>query len=163
MELDNDAMVGVLASDYFNIENDTILDIGLTPNRSDAMGHIGVARDLNALLNFKNDEETNICLPNLDSFSVDNNDLEVTVEIEDYSLCPRYSGVSISNIKVGDSPKWLKNRLESIGVSSINNIVDITNYVLHETGHPLHAFDLSKITGSNIIVKKFKKKTKFTT
>ena len=163
MELDNDAMVGVLASDYFNVENDTILDIGLTPNRSDAMGHIGVARDLNALLNFKNDEETNICLPNLDSFSVDNNDLEVTVEIEDYSLCPRYSGVSISNVKVGDSPKWLKNRLESIGVSSINNIVDITNYVLHETGHPLHAFDLSKITGNNIIVKKFKKKTKFTT
>ena len=162
MVLPNDTVVGTLASDYFNVENDTVLEIGLTPNRSDAMGHIGVARDLKAVLNH-NGFKLEMCLPKVDDFKVNNTDFSVSVEVEDSKLCPRYSGVSISGVKISDSPVWLQNRLKSIGLDPINNVVDVTNYVLHETGQPLHAFDVDKIFGNKVIVKKAKNKTKFIT
>ena len=162
MVLPNELEVGTLASDYFKIENDTVFEIGLTPNRSDAMGHFGVARDLKTVLNH-NGSELEMCLPTLKQFKTDNNNLSISVEVENSELCPRYSGVSISGIKIEPSPEWLKNRLKSIGIESKNNIVDVTNYVLHETGQPLHAFDAKKITGNKIVVKTLSEKTKFTT
>ncbi len=162
MVLPNEVEVGTLASDYFKIENDTVFEIGLTPNRSDAMGHFGVARDLKTVLNH-NGSELEMCLPTLKQFKTDNNNLSISVEVENSELCPRYSGVSISGIKIEPSPEWLKNRLKSIGIESKNNIVDVTNFVLHETGQPLHAFDAKKITGNKIVVKTLSEKTKFTT
>ncbi len=162
MVLPNEVEVGTLASDYFKIENDTVFEIGLTPNRSDAMGHFGVARDLKTVLNH-NGSELEMCLPNLKHFKTDNNNLSISVEVENSELCPRYSGVSISEIKIEPSPEWLKNRLKSIGIESKNNIVDVTNFVLHETGQPLHAFDAKKITGKKIVVKTLSEKTKFST
>ena len=162
MVLPNELEVGTLASDYFKIENDTVFEIGLTPNRSDAMGHFGVARDLKTVLNH-NGSELEMCLPSLKQFKTDNNNLSISVEVENSELCPRYSGVSISGIKIEPSPEWLKNRLKSIGIESKNNIVDVTNFVLHETGQPLHAFDAKKITGNKIVVKTLSEKTKFTT
>jgi len=162
MVLPNEVEVGTLASDYFKIENDTVFEIGLTPNRSDAMGHFGVARDLKTVLNH-NGSELEMCLPSLKQFKTDNNNLSISVEVENSELCPRYSGVSISGIKIEPSPEWLKNRLKSIGIESKNNIVDVTNFVLHETGQPLHAFDAKKITGNKIVVKTLSEKTKFIT
>ena len=162
MVLPNELEVGTLASDYFKIENDTVFEIGLTPNRTDAMGHFGVARDLKTVLNH-NGSELEMCLPSLKKFKTDNNNLSISVEVENSELCPRYSGVSISGIKIEPSPEWLKNRLKSIGIESKNNIVDVTNFVLHETGQPLHAFDAKKITGNKIVVKTLSEKTKFTT
>ena len=162
MVLPNELEVGTLASDYFKIENDTVFEIGLTPNRSDAMGHFGVARDLKTVLNH-NGSELEMCLPSLKQFKTDNNNLSISVEVENSELCPRYSGVSISGIKIEPSPEWLKNRLKSIGIESKNNIVDVTNFVLHETGQPLHAFDAKKITGNKIVVKTLSEKTKFIT
>ena len=162
MVLPNEVEVGTLASDYFKIENDTVFEIGLTPNRSDAMGHFGVARDLKTVLNH-NGSELEMCLPTLKQFKTDNNNLSISVEVENSELCPRYSGVSISGIKIEPSPEWLKNRLKSIGIESKNNIVDVTNFVLHETGQPLHAFDAKKITGNKIVVKTLSEKTKFIT
>ena len=162
MVLPNELEVGTLASDYFKIENDTVFEIGLTPNRSDAMGHFGVARDLKTVLNH-NGSELEMCLPNLKQFKTDNNNLSISVEVENSELCPRYSAVSISGIKIEPSPEWLKNRLKSIGIESKNNIVDVTNFVLHETGQPLHAFDAKKITGNKIVVKTLREKTKFST
>ena len=162
MVLPNELEVGTLASDYFKIENDTVFEIGLTPNRSDAMGHFGVARDLKTVLNH-NGSKLEMCLPSLKKFKTDNNNLSISVEVENSELCPRYSGVSISGIKIEPSPEWLKNRLKSIGIESKNNIVDVTNYVLHETGQPLHAFDAKKITGNKIVVKTLSEKTKFIT
>ena len=162
MVLPNEVEVGTLASDYFKIENDTVFEIGLTPNRSDAMGHFGVARDLKTVLNH-NGSELEMCLPTLKQFKTDNNNLSISVEVENSELCPRYSAVSISGIKIEPSPEWLKNRLKSIGIESKNNIVDVTNFVLHETGQPLHAFDAKKITGNKIVVKTLSEKTKFIT
>ncbi len=162
MVLPNEVEVGTLASDYFKIENDTVFEIGLTPNRSDAMGHFGVARDLKTVLNH-NGSELEMCLPTLKQFKTDNNNLSISVEVENSELCPRYSAVSISGIKIEPSPEWLKNRLKSIGIESKNNIVDVTNFVLHETGQPLHAFDAKKITGNKIVVKTLREKTKFST
>jgi len=129
MVLPDDIKVGIKASDYFNIEEDYIYEIGLTPNRSDATSHIGSARDLVAGLNqFYNTRKYSLNLPSIDDFKVDNTDLDIEVIVEDTEACPRYSGVSISGIKVGESPDWLKIKLNSIGVRPINNIVDITNY-----------------------------------
>ena len=162
MVLDSDAKVGTLASNYFNIENDIVFEIGLTPNRSDAMGHFGVARDLKTVLNH-NGSKLDMCLPTVKNFKVDNTNLSISVEVENFQLCPRYSGVSISGVKIEDSPEWLKNRLKSVGIEPKNNIVDITNFVLHETGQPLHAFDAEKIKGNKVVVKTLNKKTKFTT
>ena len=160
MVLDSDAKVGLKGSEYFDIKTDIVFDIGLTPNRSDAMSHIGVARDLRAVLNNKGNN-LELCLPSVEGFSVDNNSLNIDVDVKDSVLCPRYSGVSISNISVSESPEWLKHKLLSIGINPINNVVDVTNYVLHEIGQPLHAFDAAKITGNKIVVKTLKKDTLF--
>ena len=162
MVLDDNVKVGTLASEYFKVENDTIFEIGLTPNRSDAMGHFGVVRDLKTVLNH-NGSKLEMCLPTVKNFKVDNTNLSISVEVENSQLCPRYSGVSISGVKIEKSPEWLENRLKSLGIEPKNNIVDITNFVLHETGQPLHAFDAEKIKGNKVVVKTLNKKTKFTT
>jgi len=160
MVLDPNAKVGLLGAEYFNVESDTVFEIGLTPNRSDAMSHIGVARDLKTVLNHKGHNLT-MCIPNVDDFKVDNNSLKIDVDVLSSELCPRYSGVTISGIKVQESPSWLKNNLLAIGINPINNVVDVTNYVLHEIGQPLHAFDAEKITDNKIIVKTLKKDSSF--
>ncbi len=162
MVLDPDIKPGTLASDYFSLGSDIIFNIGLTPNRTDAMGHIGVARDLMTVLN-NNGNSFKISKPSVSSFNIENRDKEIKVEVLDNNLCPRYSGVSISNISISESPEWLEDRLKAIGLNPVNSIVDITNYVLHETGQPLHAFDINKINGNKIIVSTVKEKTSFTT
>jgi phenylalanyl-tRNA synthetase beta chain len=164
MVLDDNVEVGAEARKYFRVEEDVIYEIGLTPNRTDAMSHIGTARDLVAALNmFYKTREYKLKVPSVDRFKVDNHDLDIEVIVEDHKACPRYTGVTISDVKVGESPAWLKNKLNAIGLRPINNIVDITNYVLHETGQPLHAFDAAYITGNKVIVKKLPDKTPFVT
>ena len=162
MVLDSAAKVGIPASEYFKLESDIVFEIGLTPNRSDAMGHIGVARDLLTVLNHKGNK-LQMCKPSTKDFKVDNRDKNIEVEVEDHKICPRYSGLSISGIRVATSPNWLQNKLKAIGITPTNNVVDITNYVLHEIGQPLHAFDSNKIEGNKIVVSCVKEKTKFTT
>ncbi len=161
--LDDDAPVGKPAKDYIDIEEDWVYEIGLTPNRADAASHIGSARDLVAGLSWLKSGNYKLNMPSVDDFKVDNHDLDIEVVVEDSEACPRYTGVTISGIKVEESPKWLKNRLNAIGVRPINNIVDITNFVLHETGQPLHAFDAAKITGNKVVVKKLPSETPFVT
>lgn len=161
MVLPNNVSAGTLAKDYFKIENDTIFEIGLTPNRADAASHIGVARDLKAFFSLK--QECSLTWPNIDDFKKESNAFPIGVTVESTDACPRYTGVSISNVSVTESPTWLKNRLKSIGLEPINNIVDITNYVLHEIGQPLHAFDADKISGRKVIVKCLPEGTKFKT
>jgi len=161
MVLDADVKVGTLAKDHFNIEDDYELEIGLTPNRADATGHIGVARDLVAVLG--QSQKINLIKPSVEDFKIDNTDITISIEVENADLCRRYSGVTINNIEVKESPNWLKNRLTSIGLTPINNVVDVTNFVMHETGQPLHAFDAQKIKGNKIIIKTVKNKTKFIT
>ncbi len=157
MVLSTDAPNGTQASKFFNVESDYVLEIGLTPNRADAASHIGVARDIKA------SKKRAIKLPSVESFKSDNKNLTIPVEVANTQACPRYSGVTISGVTISDSPDWLKNRLKSIGLSPINNIVDITNFVLHETGQPLHAFDADKITGKKVIVKTLPAGSKFRT
>jgi len=157
MVLDTDLPNGTPASEYFKVVKDHVLEIGLTPNRADAASHLGVARDLKALL------KREICIPSVDNFKVDNTDRVITVEVESAEDCPRYAGLTISNIKVGPSPEWLQNYLKALDLDPINNIVDITNFILHDLGQPLHAFDADKITGGKIIVKKLPKDTPFIT
>jgi phenylalanyl-tRNA synthetase beta chain len=164
--LENTAVVGTPASEYFNIEKDSILEIGLTPNRGDANSHIGVARDLAAALNVAYKATVSFTKPDLSSFEKlhrSSKEIAIAVTVENEADCPRYSGLSITNIEVKESPSWLKNFITSIGVKPINNIVDVTNFVLHEYGHPLHAFDADKISGNKIVVKKLAKGTPFTT
>lgn len=164
MVLDQEAEPGTPAKDYFNISEDYVFEIGLTPNRTDAMGHIGVAKDLAAALRIgEKDNEYKIQIPDVERFRVDNPNLPIDVVIEDQKACPRYSGITISDIKVEESPDWLKNKLNAIGVRPINNLVDISNYVLFETGQPLHFFDANAISGSKVIIKKLPEGTKFTT
>lgn len=164
MVLDAAAQVGTPAADYFKVEKDIVFEIGLTPNRADAASHIGVARDLAAVVNSLNaNPSATLKLPSVDDFKVDNTGLIIKVEVENKNDCIRYSGVSISGVEVKDSPEWLKNKLKSIGLKSINNVVDVTNFVLFETGQPLHAFNADKITGQKIIVKNLPAKTKFVT
>jgi len=165
MVLDAAVAVGTHARDYFNIEDDYMLEIGLTTNRSDATSHIGVARDLAAVINNlpENNKKITLNYPSVADFKTDNNDLPVEVIVEDAVACPRYTGITLSGIKVEESPDWLKNKLKTIGLRPINNIVDITNYVLFETGQPLHAFDAAKIAGKKVIVKKLAKNTAFLT
>ena len=162
MILKDKLKVGTLAADIFDIENDQVFEIGLTPNRADAMSHLGTARDLKAGLQQK-DINTELITPSLSSFHVDSRTLKIDIEVENYELAPRYCGLTITGLKVDDSPAWLQNRLKAIGLSPKNNIVDITNYVLHELGQPLHAFDAAKIIGNKIIVKTLPEGTKFTT
>ena len=161
MVLDEKVAVGTPAAELFEVETDFVYDIGLTPNRSDATAHLGVARDLGAALRINYDHSGEVSAPDLSGFAVANNDLPIAVEVKDTDACPRYTGVSISGVRVGESPAWLKNRLNSIGVRPINNVVDITNFVLHEYGQPLHAFDLDKIAGGKVIVQTLPAGTEF--
>ncbi|MEE2931730.1 MAG: phenylalanine--tRNA ligase subunit beta [Bacteroidota bacterium] len=162
MVLDAKIKAGILAADYFKLESDTVFDIGLTPNRTDAMSHMGVARELMCVLNYRG-SKLKMCMPKVDTFNIDNKTCPIEVRIDNKELCNRYAGVAISNVVVGDSPDWLKKHLISIGLTPKNNIVDITNFVLHEIGQPLHAFDMKNIKGDKIIVKKAKKGSKFKT
>lgn len=162
MVLSEALKAGTPCSEIFEVENDEVFEIGLTPNRADAMSHYGVARDLKA--GFKQrDILKELITPPVSNFNVDNRSLKIDVEVEKSELAPRYCGVTISNLIVQPSPDWLKNRLRAIGITPKNNIVDATNYVLHELGQPLHAFDAAKIKGNKIIVKTLPKGTKFTT
>jgi phenylalanyl-tRNA synthetase beta chain len=156
---------GKKASEYFKVSSDTIFEIGLTPNRADAMSHYGVARDLLAVLNYKeqNSKKSKLIELTKKEQLVFKNDSKIKIEIEDPENCYQYSGVIIKNITVTKSPKWLKTRLESIGLKPINNIVDITNFILHDLGQPLHAFDLSSISNNTIKVRNAKKNTSFIT
>lgn len=162
MVLDADLKVGTPAAEIFEVENDEVFEIGLTPNRADAMSHYGVARDLKAGL-LQKEVNLELISPSVMSYHVDTRSLKVDVEVQDKEKCPRYCGVTISGVKVETSPSWLQNRLKAIGLSPINNIVDVTNYVLHELGQPLHAFDAGKITGNKVEVKTCEAGTKFTT
>lgn len=161
--LPNDVQVGMPASDYFNIYTDWIYEIGLTPNRMDAMSHRGVARDVCAYLSHHDGQEQKPKLPSTDAFKTDNNQLPISVVIENTDACQRYSGVSITNVTVKESPQWLQDKLRAIGQRPINNIVDITNFILHETGQPLHAFDADAIAGKKVLVKNLPEGTPFTT
>jgi phenylalanyl-tRNA synthetase beta chain len=165
MVLDAAAIPGTPAATFLNIETDFTLEIGLTPNRTDAFSHFGVARDLKAAL--KNMEgglnlQTNLVLPKTKSLVVGTN-TNISIEVTDTSDCPRYAGIVVKGLKVTESPKWLRDRLNTIGVRPINNVVDITNYIQHELGQPLHAFDLSKIAGNKIIVRGGKQSEMFVT
>ena len=156
MVLDASAVPGTFARDYFKIETDWIFTIGLTPNRIDAASHIGVARDLAAYLTVNTVDFTknrDFSLPSVDAFAVDNNNLPIEVVVENTEACPRYAGLTLSGVTVGPSPAWLQNRLRAIGQTPINNVVDVTNYVLHEMAQPLHAFDAAKITDNKVVVK----------
>ena len=157
MVLDADAPVGSLAKEYFKLNDDYLFEIGLTPNRADAASHLGTARDIAAFL------KIGINKPDVSAFKVDNQDRTIPVTIEAEAACPRYASVTISGVKVQESPQWLKERLAVIGVRAINNIVDVTNYVLHELGQPLHAFDADAITGNHVFVKTYPEGTTFVT
>ena len=165
MVLDEKAVIGAPAADYFGIETDTLLEVAITPNRADATSHIGVARDLVAAINNREKQhaKATLSLPSVDHFKVDNNSLPITVKVENPEACLRYSGITISGLHVKESPAWLRDRLKAIGLRPINNIVDITNFVLMETGQPLHAFDAAFVTGNQVIVKKMPAGTKFLT
>ena len=162
MVLDAEAQIGMPASEYFKLESDTVFEIGLTPNRSDAMSHLGVARDLMTVLKLKG-EHFSVNRPCVEDFKTDNNNLQIDIEVKDVDACPRYAGLSIQGVKVAPSPEWLQKKLNAIGLSPINNVVDVTNYVLHETGQPLHAFDVAAIEGNKVVVQQLADKSKFTT
>jgi len=157
-----EAVVGTLAKEYYGIKNDTLLEVDITPNRIDAASHFGVARDLTAFFALK-DKSVKLLRPSVDAFNVQNTNLNIPVKVEDVDACPRYSAVTISGVKVTESPDWLKNSLKIIGLRPINNIVDVTNYVLHELGQPMHAFDADKIVGGTVLVKTLPEGTPFTT
>jgi len=157
--LDPGTTIGTPAAEYFDIEKDDVFEIGLTPNRIDGASHFGAARDIAAAMG--SDMPVKLSKPDVSTFSKDNNDLQIPVEIKDKDACTRYSGLSISGIEIKESPAWLQNRLKAVGLKPINNVVDITNFVMLETAQPLHAFDAEKISGSKIIVKTLPDKTKF--
>jgi len=157
MVLPEEAVVGTLAKEYFKLNDDFVFEIGLTPNRADAASHLGVARDLAAYLKIA------IRKPDVSTFKIDSNDLPIAVVVEDEIAAARYSGVTISGVEVKESPDWLKEKLAVIGVRSINNIVDVTNYVLHDLGQPLHAFDADEIKGRKLLVKKYAEERTFLT
>jgi phenylalanyl-tRNA synthetase beta chain len=157
MVLPADAVIGTPAKEYFKLNDDYMYEIGLTPNRADATSHLGTARDIAAFL------KIGITKPDVSAFKVDNTNLPIEVVIENTQASPRYSGLTISGVEVKESPQWLKERLAVIGVRAINNIVDVTNYVLHELGQPLHAFDADAITGNKVLVKNYPEGTAFKT
>ena len=159
--LDSRARVGSPASEYFGVASDTVFEIGLTPNRIDCSSHYGVARDLAAFFNLQKPVRANLL--SITSFRSDRSDGAVSVTVEAEDACIRYSGLTVRGVTVGPSPAWLQNRLRAIGQNPINNVVDITNFVLHETGQPLHAFDVAAITGNRVIVKRLPDRTKFVT
>lgn len=153
---------GTPAAKVFKIEQDEVFEIGLTPNRADAMSHFGVARDLRAGL-MQQEINLELISPSVSDFHVDERKLKIDVEVENKELAPRYCGISITDVVIKDAPEWIQNRLKAIGITPKNNIVDITNYVLHELGQPLHAFDAIKIKGNKVLVKTLKGGTKFKT
>src|SRR5258708_31186212 len=161
--LPKEAKVGMTAAAWFHPYTDHIIEIGLTPNHMDAMSHQGVARDVCAWLEHHENKEYRTRLSSISAFKTDNNSLPITVSIENTRACERYSGISLKGITIKESPRWMQDKLKAIGIRSINNIVDITNFVLHEMGQPLHAFDLEAIKGSRIIVKNLPEGTPFVT
>ena len=163
MILPTDTKVGMPAAEYFGTYNDLIFEIGLTPNRMDAMSHLGVAKDVCAYLTHHNNKNASVVSPFRNAFKADSQTLKIDVNIENAEACQRYAGVSLQNVTVKESPKWLQQKLKSIGLRPINNIVDITNFILHETGQPLHAFDADMIKGNKIIVKNLAEGTAFVT
>lgn len=160
--LPEDAQIGMLAKDYYGIKNDFLIEVDITPNRIDAASHYGVARDMAAYFAIKN-AEIKLSKPKVDAFKVQNTNLTIPVIVENAEACPRYSAVTISNVKVSESPVWLKDALSTIGLRPINNVVDVTNFVLHEMGQPLHAFDADKIQGKQVRVRTMPEGTAFTT
>lgn len=162
MELEADAVVGTPALEYLKMENDYMLGIGLTPNRIDAASHYGVARDLAAYLRSQG-REARLELPSVEAFRVDNHSRTTEVVVENHQAAPRYAGVNISGVKVAPSPQWLQNALRAIGINPKNNVVDVTNYVLHELCQPLHSFDADKIEGDKVVVRTCPEGTKFRT
>ena len=162
MILEKSIKVGTQVCDLFENYIDKVINIGLTPNRSDAMSHMGVARDLRAAL-IQKGIKSELITPSVSSFHINSRTQKANVYVEDSKMCPRFSGVCIDSIIVKDSPKWLQNKLKAIGIVPINNVVDITNYVLHESGNPLHAYDLDKISTKSIHVKTLKNNSNFTT
>jgi phenylalanyl-tRNA synthetase beta chain len=163
MILRNDAIPGTPASSYFKITRDTVFEIGLTPNRIDSGSHFGVARDLAAYLNLNEKLWEKAVLPDITGFKPDNTNNQYEVVIENITDCPRYSGITISGVTIGESPQWLKDKLKAIGLNPINNVVDITNFVQHEIGQPLHSFDADKIDGKKVIIRNLPDKSKFLT
>ena len=165
MVLPADVKVGTPASAYFKIENDKVLEIGLTPNRADSMSHIGVARDLRAVVKENRDGYENLKVewPDVMSYAADIKTNPIAIDVQDLDACPRYVGVYIEGVEVKASPEWLQNRLKAIGLRPINNVVDVTNFVLHETGQPLHGFDADKIKDKKLVVRTADKGEKFTT
>ena len=162
MVLPADTEPGQAAAEYFGLYKDEIFEIGLTPNRMDAMSHLGVAKDVCAYVSHHHNTDLKVAVPFINNFTSGNNK-PVEIQLEDPRLCPRYAGVTIEGIRVAASPAWLQNRLRSIGLKPVNNLVDITNYILHETGQPLHAFDADKIKGNKVIVKQLADQTTFVT
>ncbi len=160
--LPESAVPGTLAKDYYNIKSDYVLEVDITPNRADACSHYGVARDFYAYL-VQNGQPTSLKKPSVDAFAVENNDLDIKVTVENTEACPRYAGVSIKGVTVKESPEWLQNKLRLIGVRPINNVVDITNYIVHAFGQPLHCFDAAKIKGNQVVVKTMPEGTPFVT
>lgn len=162
MVLAAQAVPGTAAKDYLKIEEDWMIEIGLTPNRIDAASHYGVARDLAAYLRAKGRECT-LTLPSAEGFAVDNRSLPIPVEVRNAEAAPRYSGLTVTNLRFGPSPEWMQNYLRAIGLNPHNNLVDITNFILHELGQPLHAFDADKIAGGKVVVRTCPEGTPFTT
>ena len=160
--LPEDTPVGMKAADYFNIQSDWLIEVDITPNRADACSHWGVARDLYAWL-VRNGYETKLHRPSVDDFKVDNTNLPIAIEVENTEACPRYCAVTISGVEVKESPEWLKEKLEIIGLRPINNIVDITNYIMMAYGQPLHCFDADMIEGGKVVVKSMPEGTPFVT
>ena len=157
-----DAVPGTPAKEYYNIKSDYVLEVDITPNRADACSHYGVARDLYAYL-VQNGYKAELKKPSVEAFKVDNHDLDIAVTVENNEACPRYAGVTVHGVTVKESPEWLQDKLRTIGLRPINNVVDITNYIVHAFGQPLHCFDAAKIKGNHIRVKTMPKDTVFVT
>ena len=160
--LPDTAVPGTLAKDYYNIKSDYVLEVDITPNRADACSHYGVARDLYAYL-VQNGKQTALKKPSVDAFAVENHELDINVTVENGEACPRYAGVTVRGVTVKESPEWLQNKLRLIGLRPINNVVDITNYIVHAFGQPLHCFDADKIKGGEVVVKTLPEGTPFVT
>jgi phenylalanyl-tRNA synthetase beta chain len=160
--LPENAIPGTLAKDYYNVKSDYVLEVDITPNRADACSHYGVARDLYAYL-IQNGYQATLNRPSVDRFTVENHDLDISVTVENSEACPRYAGVTVKGVTVKESPEWLQNKLRIIGLRPINNVVDITNYIVHAFGQPLHCFDADKIKGGEVVVKTMSEGSPFVT
>jgi len=160
--LPDDTPVGMAAKDYYGVKDDAVIEVDITPNRADAISHYGVARDAAAYL-LAHNQKFELTRPSVDEFKIDNHNLTISVEVEATDDCPRYAGITLSGVKIAESPQWLQDRLNAIGLRPISNVVDAANYILHAFGQPLHTFDAAKIKGGKIVVKKCAEGTKFTT